>query len=77
MDIGNPQQITLSLEVVPEDPQDADMALVSAVGRDTAEVLRNTGYTVSQSTQVNEGDFRRCRHSVAYRRVDTEGGHPG
>ena len=35
MDIGNPQQITLTLEVVPEDPQDADMALVQC---------RRTGY---------------------------------
>ena len=57
MDIGNPQQITLSLEVVPEDPQDADMALVSAVGRDTAEVLRNTGYTVKPIYTGQRGGF--------------------
>ena len=57
MDIGNPQQITLTLEVVPEDSQDADTALVDAVGRDTAEVLRNTGYTVKPIYTGQRGGF--------------------
>jgi hypothetical protein len=57
MDIGIPQQITLSLEVVPEDPQDADMALVSAVGLDMTEALRNDGYTVEPSYTGQRGGF--------------------
>jgi hypothetical protein len=57
MDIGNPQQITLTLEVAPEDPQDADPALVDAVGRDTAEVLRNDGYTVEPTYTGQRGGF--------------------
>lgn len=57
MDIGNPQQITLSLEVVPEDPQDADMALVSAVGLDMTEALRNDGYTVEPTYTGQRGGF--------------------
>jgi hypothetical protein len=40
------QPITLTLEVVPEDPLDSDPALVDAVGRDTADALRSEGYTV-------------------------------
>ncbi len=40
------QPITLTLEVVPEDPQNSDPALVDAVGRDTADALRSEGYTV-------------------------------
>ncbi|HEX3641954.1 MAG TPA: hypothetical protein VHV10_11745 [Ktedonobacteraceae bacterium] len=38
----------ISLEVVPDDPQDADPALVDAVGRDTFDALRNDGYTIKQ-----------------------------
>jgi hypothetical protein len=40
------QPITLTLEVVPEDPQNSDLALVDAVGRDTSDALRSEGYTV-------------------------------
>jgi hypothetical protein len=40
------QPITLTLEVVPENPMDSDPALVDAVGRDTANALRSEGYTV-------------------------------
>ncbi len=40
------QPITLTLEVVPEDPQNSDPALVDAIGRDTADALRSEGYTV-------------------------------
>jgi len=37
---------TITLEVVPEDPQQADPALVDAIGRDTIDALRNKGYTI-------------------------------
>ncbi len=40
------QPITLTLEVVPEDPLNSDPALVDAIGRDTAGALRSEGYTV-------------------------------
>ena len=40
------QPVTLTLEVVPEDPQNSDPALVDAVGRDTADARRSEGYTV-------------------------------
>jgi hypothetical protein len=40
------QSITLTLEVVPENPLDSDPALVDAVGYDTTNALRNEGYTV-------------------------------
>ena len=36
----------ITLEVVPDDSHDADPALVDAVGRDTADALRNDGYTI-------------------------------
>ena len=45
-DSATSQPITLTLEVVPEDPLDSDPALVDAVGRDTAGALRSEGYTV-------------------------------
>jgi hypothetical protein len=38
--------LTLTLEIVPEDPLDSDPALVDAVGRDTADALRSAGYVV-------------------------------
>ena len=57
MDIENPQQMTLSLEVVPEDPQDADVALVSAVGLDTTEALSNNGYAVEPTYTGQRGGF--------------------
>ncbi len=40
------QTITLTLEVVTEDPLNSYPALVDAVGRDTASALRSEGYTV-------------------------------
>ena len=40
------QPITLTLEVVSEDPLNSDPALVDAVWRDTADALRSEGYTV-------------------------------
>lgn len=43
--------------MVPEDPQDADPALVDAVGRDTAGVLRTTGYAVKPVYTGQRGGF--------------------
>ncbi len=40
------QPITLTLEVVSEDPISSDLALIDAVERDTVDALRNEGYTV-------------------------------
>src|SRR5450759_294428 len=40
------QPITLTLDVVSTDPLKSDLALVDAVGRDTADALRIEGYTV-------------------------------
>ena len=40
------QPITLALEVVSEDITSSDFALIDAVERDTADALRNEGYTV-------------------------------
>jgi hypothetical protein len=57
MDIENQQQITLSLEVVPEDSQDADVALVSTVGLYTTEALRNDGYVVEPTYTGQRGGF--------------------
>ena len=45
-DSATAQPIAITLEVVPEDPQNSDPALVDAVGRDTADALRSEGYTV-------------------------------
>ena len=45
-DSATTQPITLTLEVVPEDPLDSDPALIDAVGRDTADALRSEGYVV-------------------------------
>ena len=36
----------ITLEVVPDDPHDADPALVDAVGREAADALRTDGYTI-------------------------------
>lgn len=44
--MNSAQAIKLTLEVVPENHRDADPALVDAIGRDTADRLRNSGYTV-------------------------------
>ena len=42
----NSNRFKITLEVVPDDPHDADPALVDAVGRDAADALRNDGYTI-------------------------------
>lgn len=47
VDSSQSQEIRLTLEVVPENPKDADAALVNAVGGDTAEALRTEGATIT------------------------------
>src|SRR4051794_23656169 len=47
----------ITVEVVPEDPLDADMALVDAVGRDTADALRLDGYTIEPVYTGQRGGF--------------------
>jgi hypothetical protein len=42
----NPQPLSIILEVIPDDPNEAATAETYAVGRDTADALRNDGYTV-------------------------------
>jgi len=42
----NSNRFRITLEVIPDDPHDADPALVDAVGRDATDALRNDGYTI-------------------------------
>ena len=42
----NAQPFTFTLEVLPEDANDADPALISALGRDVADIFRAQGETV-------------------------------
>jgi hypothetical protein len=54
-DSATSQPVTLTLKVVPEDPLNSDPALVDAVGRDTADVLRSEGYTVQPANTGTRG----------------------
>ena len=56
-DSAHPQHITITLEVLPEDPHNADPALVGAVGRDAVDALRNVGYTVQTVYTGQRGGF--------------------
>ena len=47
----------ITLEVISEDPQFADPALVDAVGRDTTDALRNDGYTIEPIYTGQRGGF--------------------
>src|SRR5258708_9798745 len=54
----NSNRFRITLEVIPDDPHDADPALVDAVGRDTADALRNDVYTIEPVyTGTRGGDF--------------------
>jgi hypothetical protein len=54
----NSNRFTITLEIVPDDPLDADPALVDAVGRDATDALRNDGYTIEPVyTGQRGGDF--------------------
>ena len=48
---------SITLELVPEDPRDADPALIDAVGRDTADALRTEGYAVEPLYTTHRGGF--------------------
>lgn len=41
---SNPLYLLVQLEILPEQVDDADLALVSAVGRDTIDELQHIGY---------------------------------
>ena len=53
----DPISLTITLELAPENSHDADPALVSAVGRDTADALRNDGYTIKPVYTGQRGGF--------------------
>jgi len=53
-----PQQFNIILEIVLEDPHDTDLALISAIGRDTIDALQNNDFTVQPMyTGLRSGDF--------------------
>lgn len=43
---NSPLQLLIQLEILPEQADEADLAMVSAVGRDTIDELQNAGYSV-------------------------------
>ena len=53
----DPVNLTITLELAPEDSHDADPALVNAVGRDAADALRNDGYTIKSVYTGQRGGF--------------------
>ena len=52
-DADNPLQLFIQLEIFPEYADEATLAIVSAVSRDTLDELQNTGYDV-QSTPTGQ-----------------------
>ena len=54
---SSPSQVTLTLEIVPDDPGDADPALVDAIGRDATEALRQDGSRVEPVYTGQRGGF--------------------
>ena len=57
LDSGIPDGFILTLEVVPEDQDNTDPALVIAVGQDTADVLLNEGYRIKPLYTGKRGGF--------------------
>ena len=53
----NPQPLSVILEVIPDDPNEAAIAETYAVGRDTADALGNDGYTVQPVYTGRRGGF--------------------
>ena len=53
----NPQPLSVILEVIPDDPNEAAIAETYAVGRDTADALGNDGYTVQPVYTGQRGGF--------------------
>ena len=49
------EQMVVLLEITPEDPQDADIAFVDAVRRDTIEALQKEGYRIQLSYTGQRG----------------------
>src|SRR6266700_1883460 len=49
--------LTITLEVVPESLQDVDPAMVDAVGRDTVDSVRNDGYGIAPVYTGQRGGF--------------------
>lgn len=49
--------LKITLEVVPEDSQEADPALVDTIGRDAVDMLRNEGYTLKPVYTGQRGGF--------------------
>ena len=58
---GDPTHLTvgftIALEVVPEDPDNVDLASVHAIGRDTADALRQIGCTIELIYTGQRGGF--------------------
>src|SRR5260370_2302716 len=68
----NSNGFRITLEVTPDDPHDADPALVDAVGRDTADALSNDGYTIEPVyTGTRGGDFLVNVLATAWAQKDT------
>jgi hypothetical protein len=53
----NPQPLSIILEVIPDDPNEAATAETYAIGRDTADALRNEGYIVQPVYTGRRGGF--------------------
>ena len=54
---SSPSQVTFTLEIVPDDPRDADPALVDAIGRDATDALRQDGSRVEPVYTGQRGGF--------------------
>ncbi len=57
LELDCPYRFTITLEIVPEDPLDADSAMVDSLGRDTADALRTKGYEVKPIYTGQRGGF--------------------
>src|SRR5438132_1108276 len=53
----NSHPLSITLEVISEDPNEAATAETYAVGRDTADALRNDGYTIQPVYTGRRGGF--------------------
>lgn len=54
-DADNPLQLFIQLEIFPEYADEATLAIVSAVSRDTLDELQNTGYHVQSAPTGQRG----------------------
>jgi hypothetical protein len=53
----SPEGFSIKLEIVPEDPHNADLALIDAIGRDTSDTLRRDGCTIEPIYTGQRGGF--------------------